>query len=265
MFRIWDHVKKFLLGIKILLSTKVQLSKLAIIQVNKKKFCSLFDFHFLKNENKFVGAILGILCILQINMLWKYRVELQLAFERNIFYIPTQLILNNLLYIVYLTIASFILLIANKPRRKYSKIGPKLISLLASFFPYLLIFAPETTLLRVPIFIPLLLMFLGVIISVTALLSLKKSFSITPEVRGFVVSGLYSFVRHPMYLGGFISAAGFVLLRLNIFSIVVYVVWLLTQVWRARFEEQLLVKEYPDYEKYLKKTSAFFPMPKMWR
>ena len=227
-------------------------------------------FHHLKkvllaNENKFFGLIIGILCILQINILWKNRAALQFAFSQNMVYLPTQLILNNLVYIIYLMMASFILLIANKPRRKYSKIGPKLISLLPSFLSYLLIFTPETTLLKVPIFIPLLLMFLGVIISVTALLSLKKSFSITPEVRGFVVSGLYSFVRHPMYLGGFISAAGFVLLRLNIFSIVVYVVFLVTQMWRARFEEQLLVKEYPDYEKYLKKTSAFFPLPKIWR
>ena len=227
-------------------------------------------FHYLKklllaNENKFFGLIIGILCILQINILWKNRAALQLAFRQNMGYVPTQLLLNNLVYIIYLMMASFILLIANKPRRKYSKIGPKLISLLASFLPYLLIFAPEPTLFNVPIFIPLLLMFLGVIISVTALLSLKKSFSITPEVRGFVVSGLYSFVRHPMYLGGFISAAGFVLLRLNIFSIVVYGVWVVTQVWRARFEEQLLVKEYPDYEKYLKKTSAFFPLPKIRR
>ena len=227
-------------------------------------------FHHLKkfllaNENKFVGLILGILCILQINILWKYRAELRHAFSQNMVYLATQLILNNLVYIIYLMMASFILLLANKPRRKYSKIGPNLISLVAAFFPYILIFSPEPTLLRVPIFIPLSLMFLGAIISVIALISLKKSFSITPEVRGFVVSGLYSFVRHPMYLGGFISAAGFVLLRLSIFSLTVYITWIMIQVWRARFEEQLLVKEYPDYEKYLKKTSAFFPLPKMRR
>ncbi len=231
MFPIFHHVKKFLLA----------------------------------NENKFLGVILGILCILQISILWKNRAALQLAFSQNMVYLPTQLILNNLVYIIYLMIASFILLIANKPRRKYSKIGPTLISLLASLLPYLLIFAPEQTLLRVPIFIPLLLMFLGAIISTIGLLSLRKNFSITPEVRGLVVSGLYSLVRHPMYLGSFISIGGFVILRLNIFSLIVYVVWLMIQVWRTRLEEQLLIKEYPDYKKYMKKTSAFLPIPKMRR
>ena len=216
---------------------------------NVKKF-------LLKNENKFLGVILGILCILQINILWKYRVEL--------LNLPLHQILNNLVYIIYLTVASYILLIANKPKRKYSKMGPTLISLLGSFLPHLLVFSPEATLLRVPIFIPPLLMLLGAIISTIGLFSLRKNFSITPEVRGLVVSGLYSLVRHPMYLGSFISVGGFVLLRLNSFSLIVYVIWLMIQVWRTRLEEQLLIEEYPDYKRYLKKTSAFLPIPKMW-
>ena len=214
----------------------------------------------LPNENKLVGVILGILCILQINLLWQYRAEL-LAFAQNIIYLPV--ILSNFVYIIYLVIASSILLLATKPRKKYSKIGPRLISLLGSFLPYLLVFSPETVLFRVPIFIGILMMFLGIIISTIGLLSLRRSFSITPEVRGLVVSGIYSFIRHPMYLGSFIFAAGFVLLRLSIFSLLIYVMWLIIQVWRSRLEEQLLIAEYPDYEKYRQKTAAFLPLPKI--
>ncbi len=204
------------------------------------------------NINKFVGVILGISCLLQINNLWNNRTEL-MAFAQDF------------ICILYLVIASSILLLANKPRKKYSKIGPKLISLLGSFFPYLLIFAPEKTLFRVPKELGLLLPFIGIIISTIGIVSLRKSFSITPEVRGLVVSGVYSFIRHPMYLGSFISLAGIVLLRLNIFSLVIYVVWLIIQVWRSRLEEQLLIAEYPDYKEYVQKTSAFFPFPKIYR
>ena len=231
MFMIFHHVKKFLL----------------------------------ENENQFLGVILSIFCLVNIGILWNSRVKIQLVFSQNIVYLPTQIILNNLIYIVYLTIASSILLIANEPRRKYSRTRPKFISLLATFLPYTLIFFPVPASLRVPIFIPLLLVFLGVTISTIALLSLRQSFSITPEVRGFVVSGLYSLVRHPMYLGSFISVAGFVLLKLSIFSVIFYVIWFIIQCRRARFEEQLLIEEYPDYEIYLKKTSGFLPIPKMRR
>ena len=216
----------------------------------------------LLDVNKFVGAILGISCLLQINNLWKNRAAI-LAVAQNIVDLPV--ILGHFVYIFYLVIASSILLLANKPRKKYSKIGPKLISLLASFLPYLLIFAPETRLLRVPEKWGILLLLIGFIISTMGLLSLRKSFSITPEVRGLVVSGLYSFIRHPMYLGSFISLAGIVLLRLSIFSLLVYFIWIVIQVWRSRLEEQLLIAEYPDYKEYVKKTSAFFPLPKIRR
>ena len=169
----------------------------------------------LKNVNRFLGVILSIFCLVQITILWRYRAEIKLEFNQEIYW---QIILNNLVYILYLMIASAILLLAKKPKRSYSKIKPTVISLLGSFLPYILvvsppaellkvpilmlIFSPAPASLRVPILIPPLLVFCGGIISIMGLLSLRKSFSITPEVRELVVSGIYLYVRHPMYLGG---------------------------------------------------------------
>ena len=239
-------------------------------------------FHHLKkillaNVNRVLGLILGIFCLAQITILWRYRAEIKWEFNQEIYW---QIILNNLVYIFYLMIASAILLLAKKPKRSYSKIRPTLISLLGSFLPYILvisppaaflkvpililIFSPAPASLRVPILIPPLLVFCGGIISIMGLLSLRKSFSITPEVRGLVISGIYSFVRHPMYLGGFISAAGVLLDRLSIYSLVVYFLWIMIQLWRARLEEKLLSKEYANYQKYCQKTAAFLPLPKIF-
>ncbi|ELS02141.1 putative protein-S-isoprenylcysteine methyltransferase [Xenococcus sp. PCC 7305] len=214
----------------------------------------------LENANRFLGMLLGLLCVLKIYGLWKYRGEVQLAFSENVFYFPSQLIVNNLVHITYLAIASSILLLARKPKRQYSQSTPILISLLGSFLPYLLLIAPVSELPQIPIIVPVLFVFVGGLISLIGLLSLRKSFSITPEVRGFVVSGIYSFIRHPMYLGGFVSVAGILLSSLSIFSLVVYLVWLVIQIWRAGLEEQLLLKEYPEYQKYRQKTAAFVPM-----
>ncbi len=235
-------------------------------------------FHRLKkfllgNINKFLGILLGMICLLKIYGLWQYIVVVQRQFSRSLFDISSQLILNNLVHITYLAIASGILLLAHKPKRRYSQTTPTLISLLGSFLPYVLLLAPEagslfsSSIIFSPIFesfiITVILVFLGGIISLLGLLSLRKSFSITPEVRGLVVSGLYSFIRHPMYLGGFVSVAGIVLNSLSIFSFVIYLLWLIIQVRRSRLEEQLLLKEYPNYEKYRRRTPAFLPIPKL--
>lgn len=212
----------------------------------------------LENTNKILGVILSVFCLLKIYVLWLYWLSVQDEISQNIFGASSQLILNNLVQFSYLAIASAILLIAKKPKRKYSKSIPTLISLLGSFLPYLLLLSPVSESFRIT---SALFVFLGGAISLMGLLSLRKSFSITPEVRGLVVSGLYSFIRHPMYLGGFVAAIGIVISSFSIFSLVVYLLWVVVQVWRSRLEEQLIIKEYPDYENYRKKTSAFLPIP----
>lgn len=51
---------------------------------------------------------------------------------------------------------------------------------------------------------------IGLMIVVLGKLSLGRSFGLTPANRGVVCSGLYRFVRHPIYLGYLITHVGFV-------------------------------------------------------
>ena len=51
---------------------------------------------------------------------------------------------------------------------------------------------------------------IGLMIVVLGKLSLGRSFGLTPANRGIVCSGLYRFVRHPIYLGYLITHVGFV-------------------------------------------------------
>jgi protein-S-isoprenylcysteine O-methyltransferase Ste14 len=51
----------------------------------------------------------------------------------------------------------------------------------------------------------------GLIIVVLGKLSIGRSFGLAPANRGIVSTGLYRFVRHPIYLGYLITHVGFVL------------------------------------------------------
>lgn len=73
--------------------------------------------------------------------------------------------------------------------------------------------------------------------------------------KGFLVTrGLYSKVRHPMYVGQFLMAVGFPLLAGGLVTLCLSILWLdQLLLWRAAEERELLAK-HPEYEEYIKRT-----------
>ena len=90
---------------------------------------------------------------------------------------------------------------------------------------------------------------------VLARLQLGASFSFTPQARALVTSGLYSRVRHPVYVFGTLSGLS-ALLVLQIWPLFVIGVALIpVTTLRARREERLLAATFgADYENYRKAT-----------
>ena len=77
----------------------------------------------------------------------------------------------------------------------------------------------------------------------------------------FQDSGVYSLVRHPMYLGGLMILLGFLCLK---FSMVAFAIWILYAVlydWMANYEEKDLLRvlgnEYADYQSRVPKWLPF--------
>ena len=90
---------------------------------------------------------------------------------------------------------------------------------------------------------------LGLIIVVIGKISLGRSFGLAPANRGIVSSGVYRYIRHPIYLGYLITHVGFVIanpLNWNLFVLVTADGALML---RAVREEQTLARdlEYRDY------------------
>ena len=91
---------------------------------------------------------------------------------------------------------------------------------------------------------------LGLIFVVLGKLSLGRSFGLVPANRGVVSTGMYRWVRHPIYLGYLITHAGFVLANPTSWNIPLLLVADVALMFRAVCEEQTLARD-DAYREYM--------------
>ena len=93
----------------------------------------------------------------------------------------------------------------------------------------------------------------GAAVSLAAKAFLGRSFGIVAANRGVKDSGIYRFVRHPMYLGYMLSHVGFLGMYFSLPNVAIYmVVW--SCFWlRAKEEEKILLRD-PEYQAYADKV-----------
>jgi protein-S-isoprenylcysteine O-methyltransferase Ste14 len=107
-----------------------------------------------------------------------------------------------------------------------------------------------------------LLVAVGLAFSMYALGALRFCFGIAPEARGLVTDGAYRIVRHPVYLGEFITFLGAVLPVLAPFTVIVFCAFCALQACRAALEESVLNQTFPGYDVYRQRTPALLPWPR---
>ncbi|NUQ24499.1 MAG: isoprenylcysteine carboxylmethyltransferase family protein [Saprospiraceae bacterium] len=82
----------------------------------------------------------------------------------------------------------------------------------------------------------------------------------TPISNGKLIrSGVYKYVRHPIYSGILWASLGFALYSENTFRFIVFLSLLVLFILKARYEESLLQARYPDYADYQKTSGMFLP------
>jgi protein-S-isoprenylcysteine O-methyltransferase Ste14 len=84
------------------------------------------------------------------------------------------------------------------------------------------------------------LLLVGALFEVYAKAYLGRSFGIVAAHRGVVFAGPYRIVRHPIYLGYFVTHVGFLLTNWSSRNVVIYIVLYLFQVARILSEERIL-------------------------
>lgn len=88
--------------------------------------------------------------------------------------------------------------------------------------------------------------------------ALRRSFSITVEVRSLVTNGPYRWLKHPIYLGEILTAGGVLIWRCSLQNLIIFIIFVQVQIMRARWEEVNLIKNFPNYSEYTDQTGWLY-------
>lgn len=102
----------------------------------------------------------------------------------------------------------------------------------------------------------------GALLSIVALWSLKKSFSLMTEVRELVTTGLYRRIRHPLYMSEIVHIFGIAILSGTPVGLWLFVIAVAMQIVRAKIEESKFLRTVPEYAEFRNRTG--FLWPKLW-
>ena len=99
----------------------------------------------------------------------------------------------------------------------------------------------------------------GLGFSTWAVWHLGTAFSIVPEARRLVQTGPYRWVRHPLYLAGFIIGLALLAANFSPPALGLFLGFAGCQALRMACEEDLLARAFPEYDEYRRHTWVLLP------
>jgi protein-S-isoprenylcysteine O-methyltransferase Ste14 len=166
-------------------------------------------------------------------------------------------------YLLFCVIPVGIYLVRPRPRARDGRAIARAAGLVGTTMLLVVGAFPKPVLLTPPAFIrdlaaPLALAAFA--LGVCGLLFLRRSLSIIPEARRLVTGGPYRFIRHPLYAAEILAAVALVLARPGLWATLTLVPFIAVQMLRARFEEGLLARIFPEYRSYARRTRKLIPL-----
>ena len=144
--------------------------------------------------------------------------------------------------------------------RKSDEIMPRIGALIAVSMPLMFMqlnrAAPNMTFNLLSVLICLT----GNVMCVVTASFLGRSLSVLPEARRLVQSGPYGIVRHPLYLCEMLAMIGVVIQYRSLLAAGLLVLFIALQLARARWEEGVLARAFPNFAEYRSHTSFLIPI-----
>ena len=110
--------------------------------------------------------------------------------------------------------------------------------------------------------IALILFPLGVLIAIVAAIQLKRNLTPLPmpvEHGELIQTGLYAYVRHPIYLGVILMALAWFLHTQAVLTLVEFIAVMIFFEVKSRQEEYWMGQVYPEYAGYQRRTAKLVP------
>jgi protein-S-isoprenylcysteine O-methyltransferase Ste14 len=94
-----------------------------------------------------------------------------------------------------------------------------------------------------------------------AVSGIKIVFGEIRETPRVITKGVFSYVRHPVYLGSIMAFPGLIVMTLSLLSVIIWLIGIIFYYYISRYEEKLLLSRFgKEYEDYMKKVPMLFPI-----
>ncbi len=108
--------------------------------------------------------------------------------------------------------------------------------------------------------IGIILIILSGVIEYQGIIALKENYyPQTGKEKYLVTKGIYRNIRHPIYLSGVFLASGILILFSKNLFFYLFLVVILTIIYKVESEERYLDKRFPDFKKYKKTSKKLIP------
>lgn len=107
-----------------------------------------------------------------------------------------------------------------------------------------------------------ILFVLGMLIVLVAIVQLNRNLSVFPTPKAnstLIVTGLYKYIRHPIYTGILTAGLGFSFYSDSGLRLIVTLLLFILFYFKSKYEEEKLKEIFPEYPDYIKKSGRFIP------